>query len=134
MIRSRMEHDIRCAEILKTIRENFLEGMGWDAANYNDEELDSEFNSFFYELKGDASLREKQFYQFGPLKVWAEAEYGGADKGSKYWVVLGVEENGVISFWKVPGWYSSYDGPELEPGNMFEVKEEEEVIKVWNRK
>ena len=60
-----------------------------------------------------------------------EKQFGGMDQGSEYWIVLKVEEGQEISYWKIPGWYQSHHGSEIEFENIFEVKPKEKMVTVW---
>lgn len=70
-----------------------------------------------YEVEGHTFTREEQ--------------YGGEGKGDEYWVVFSVSKDDEKRFYKIPGWYSSGYGSELEPYNTFEVKPEQKTIIVW---
>ena len=60
-----------------------------------------------------------------------EEQYGGEGLGDEYWVVFSVSKDEEKEFYKIPGWYSSGNGSELEPENTFKVKSEEKIINVW---
>lgn len=58
-------------------------------------------------------------------------QYGGEGQGDCYFKVFSFEREGGIEYWKVPGWYSSDNGAELEYYNAFKVKQVEKLIQVW---
>ena len=68
------------------------------------------------------------------LSIAHKETHGGHEgAGEDHWVVLQVTEieTGNITFWKVPGFYQSYNGAELEIDNIYEVKPVEKTITVW---
>lgn len=66
-------------------------------------------------------------YVFSP-----EESFGGEGQGDDYWVVFSVSEEGEPKkFYKIPGWYASHHGGELEVSNTFEVKAVQKTITVW---
>lgn len=58
-------------------------------------------------------------------------EYGGEGMGDCYFKVFSFEKDGDIEHWKIPGYYSSGYGSELEWYNAFKVKQVEKLIQVW---
>ena len=66
------------------------------------------------------------------LKIYTKDQFGGEGQGDSYWAVLSViDKNGEETFWKIPGWYQSHAGSELEFENIYQVVEKEKVITVW---
>jgi hypothetical protein len=70
--------------------------------------------------------------------VQAVDQYGGSDLGSEYWVVFSISRENELrdfdekEFFKLDGWYASYNGHEFDDFLDFnEVKQVEKVIKVW---
>jgi hypothetical protein len=56
------------------------------------------------------------------------------DMGSEYWIVFSVTslaDPSDVVYYKVPGWYQSHCGAELEWYNVFEVKSVEKTVTVW---
>jgi hypothetical protein len=68
------------------------------------------------------------------VKLEVAEQHGGEGEGDEYWVVMKATVGEEVSFWKVPGWYASYHGAELEYDQTFEVEEVDKVIKVWEEK
>jgi len=61
-------------------------------------------------------------------------QYGGEGMGDEYWVVFSVENDGLKKFFKLEGWYASYNGHEFESFIDFEeVVQVEKVVKVWEK-
>jgi hypothetical protein len=58
---------------------------------------------------------------------------GRSDDNS--WIILSVTdlETQEESYWKIPGYYSSYDGGTYELNNVHKVKPVEKTIIVWKR-
>lgn len=60
--------------------------------------------------------------------------YGGTEgSGEEHWVVFSVESGGDIQYFKVPGYYQSYNGAELEFENLYEVTPGEVMVRIWNK-
>jgi hypothetical protein len=80
-------------------------------------------------------LREDCDFEVKGYKFAVENSHGGYEgAGEEYHIVISITKDDEKSFWKIPGWYQSHYGSELEPENMFEVEEVEKVIKVWEKK
>lgn len=62
-------------------------------------------------------------------KVTYVDDYGGEGQGDEYWVVFKVGDQ----FFRVDGWYASYDGGELD-GDVYEVEPQEVTVIEYNRK
>ena len=78
--------------------------------------------------------KKKPLIQDG-LTIYCAEQFGGEGEGEEYWCVMSVTDKaGEETFWKVPGWYASHHGSELEIENIFEVVLKEKVIKVWGAK
>lgn len=98
------------------------------------EEFSNENGS--YELKELGSQYRKPLKEDGFTISTKEVYGGGEGDGETHWAVLEVLEDatGDISFWKIPGWYQSYEGATLEVSETFEVKAVEKVVTVWEEK
>lgn len=57
--------------------------------------------------------------------------YGGKGLGEEYWVIFSVSNDKETTYWKVPGFYQSHYGAELEWSDIFEVKSVEKTVTVW---
>lgn len=64
-------------------------------------------------------------------KVEYVDDYGGEGQGDDYWVVFKTVETG--QFWRVDGWYASYDGGELD-GELYEVEPKEVTVTQYEAK
>lgn len=60
-----------------------------------------------------------------------QEDFGGEGQGDDYWVVFSVTKEDYSEFYKVPGWYASHHGGELEVENTYAVQPVEKVITVW---
>ena len=58
--------------------------------------------------------------------VKLEDHHGGEGMGEEYWSVFCVEYNGNKSYFKIDGWYQSYDGAEMN-GDHFDFYEVEKA-------
>lgn len=59
--------------------------------------------------------------------------FGGSGKGDDYWVVFSIEKEGEeTQFWKIPGWYTSGEGSELNYTEIFRVKPEQVTRTEYN--
>lgn len=64
--------------------------------------------------------------------VKIEEQFGGEGQGDTYWVVFSLERDGEKKYFKLDGWYASYNGHEFEDFyDFYEVKQVEKVVKVW---
>ena len=89
-----------------------------------------------YELKehlSDRYIREKNLEVDGHIFVTEEIFGGREGAGEEHWIVFSVENNGDKKYFKVPGFYQSYDGAELNWQYTHEVQPGEKVIRVWNK-
>lgn len=48
--------------------------------------------------------------------------FGGEGKGDKYYGIFSVTKNEEITYFRLNGWYASYDGPDIEYWSFKEVK------------
>lgn len=70
-------------------------------------------------------------YSFNHVETYG----GGEGDGEEHWIVFTVNKGEeIVSYWKVPGWYQSYHGGELEWGNIFEVEPVEVTVTQYNKK
>lgn len=68
----------------------------------------------------------------GGFIVEGVEQYGGEGMGDEYWVVFSVENDDVKKFFKLDGWYASYNGHEFDNFLDFnEVIQVEKTINVW---
>jgi len=69
-------------------------------------------------------------------KLELAERFGGSEgAGEEHWVVIKLTSpEKQETYWKIPGWYQSYNGSELEFNNLYQVEIGEKVIKVWNKK
>jgi hypothetical protein len=87
-----------------------------------------------YSGEGNSIIEEERSFEHEGHKFDYEEQYGGMDMGSEYWIVFSVTslaDAGDVAYYKVPGWYQSYCGSELEWDNLFEVKSVEKTVTVW---
>jgi hypothetical protein len=58
---------------------------------------------------------------------YREGGYEGC--GEEHYIILKLEKKGVLhSWWRVPGWYQSYNGSELEWENAHQVEPYEKTV------
>lgn len=83
-------------------------------------------------------LNESGGEEYGTLKINETyslsivENFGGEGQGDQYWFVFSVNKSGEPeSYWKVPGWYQSYNGGEYELSNLYEVEGREVTVKRW---
>ena len=61
-----------------------------------------------------------------------EDHYGGEGQGDDYWDVFSVEHNAEITYFRLDGWYSSYDGATYnDPYKFIKVKKVPKQIFEW---
>jgi hypothetical protein len=68
----------------------------------------------------------------GGLSIFTVDTIGGGDENTSYSIILSVTEDGKETFWKVPGWWSSYANVRIEVDQVHEVKPAEKVETSWN--
>lgn len=87
-----------------------------------------------YTSKGEQILYDEGSFESSGHKFEHEERYGGMDMGSEYWIVFSVTnlaDSSDVVYYKVPGWYQSHYGSELEWDSLFEVSRKEKTIMVW---
>lgn len=65
------------------------------------------------------------------LTFTLEDQHGGQGQGDEYWFVLKVESASGTQYFKLDGWYSSYEGSNFEDSVPVEVKPIEVVKREW---
>lgn len=83
---------------------------------------------------GKSLLREERSFEYEGHKFDHEEQYGGMDMGSEYWIVFSVTnlaDTKDVTHYKVPGFYQSHYGSELEWDSLFEVKQQKKTVTVW---
>ena len=64
--------------------------------------------------------------------IKSEDHYGGEGQGDDYWDVFSVEHNAEITYFRLDGWYSSYDGDTYnDPYKFIKVKKVPKQIFEW---
>jgi len=54
--------------------------------------------------------------------------------GDEYWIVFEVTCEGVVTYYKLDGWYASYDGANFDDEfDLEEVEQVEVVVKKWHK-
>jgi hypothetical protein len=75
---------------------------------------------------------EHDGFKVGNYTFGYEEDFGGEGKGDDYWVVFSVAKEGETTrYYKVPGWYASHHGGDLEVSNTYEVTPTTKTINVW---
>lgn len=67
------------------------------------------------------------------LSIEVIETYGGEGEGDDYSSILKVTNNEEITYWKIPGWYQSYYGGELEIDNIFQVIPKEVTVTTYTK-
>jgi len=77
-------------------------------------------------------IEHGNFFLGGNAEAIVCDQYGGSDQGSDYWFVFELTVDGEsCGYYRVPGWYQSYYGHELDFNNVFKVKPVEKTITTW---
>lgn len=58
-------------------------------------------------------------------------QHGGMGEGDDYYVIFSVKQGDEKNFYKIPGWYASHQGRELEVSGTFQVAPKEVTIIQW---
>ena len=64
-------------------------------------------------------------------QVESVENFGGEGQGDEYWTVFKLTKDGAESFWKIPGWYQSFQGGELEWSDVYQVESYERMVTDW---
>jgi len=68
-------------------------------------------------------------------KLNNEDHYGGEGQGDSYWNVFSVEHNGETTYFRIDGWYASYDGSHFDDCySFYEVEKVPVQIFEWHKK
>ena len=92
------------------------------------------YNEKEYSHEGSTLIGDESSFGYERHKFQWKEQYGGMDMGSEYWIVFSVTnlaDAGDVVYYKVPGFYQSHYGSELEWDGIFEVKQQKETITVW---
>ena len=87
-----------------------------------------------YQSEGKFIIRDGSNFEYEGHKFTHEDGFGGEGQGDNFWIVFSVTnlaDSGDVVYYKVPGWYQSHYGSELEWGSLFEVSRREKTIMVW---
>lgn len=60
-------------------------------------------------------------------RFFKKAEFGGMDQGTSFWLIVGLEKDGITQLFKKDGWYASHVGSELD-GDLYEVESFERTV------
>lgn len=83
----------------------------------------------FISILEESGFNNERFHGF---ILTEEKRFGGEGQGDNYWIVFSAEKDGIKKFFKLDGWYSSYEGSCIDSYSTFyEVEEVEKVVKVW---
>jgi hypothetical protein len=76
---------------------------------------------------------EGTFVKIGNWEIILHERFGGSSgDGEEHYLIYEVRYSGQPhSFWKVPGYYSSYEGSELEWDNVYQVQPVTKTIIAW---
>ena len=66
--------------------------------------------------------------------IKSEDGYGGEGKGDSYWGVFSVKFASEVTFFKISGWYASYEGSHIDPYDLDEVEKVEVTKYEWIKK
>lgn len=94
----------------------------------SDRDLCETFTNYVDDIWGE----QNSLINIGGFIVQGVDQHGGEGMGESYWVVFSVERDMQKEFFKLDGWYASYNGHEFDNYLDFnEVKQVEKVVKVW---
>lgn len=89
-----------------------------------------------YQLYRDGELGdvddEGNSMEWNGWKIECVERFGGYEgSGEEHYIILKFIKDFRDSHWKVPGYYASYNGAELEWDSAFQVTAKERTIIVW---
>jgi hypothetical protein len=119
-----MENEVEIKEEFVLSEESVRElVLGWRRNRDDTEFLTEKYNPAYSWGKPE----EHFGYTFGN-----EETHGGSEgDGEEYWVVFSAKKDGVKTYYKIPGYYASYDGGNLDWGYLFEVEPYEKTGLDW---
>lgn len=68
------------------------------------------------------------------IAVSLAEQHGGEGQGDEYWIVFNAVSDGQEQYFRIDGWYSSYNGSEFEDDDLFEVAPVERTYISWEAK
>jgi hypothetical protein len=103
------------------------------------EEVDGALDGPYLSIKDDTQPYGRR-YERGPAPVFdgfklsVETEFGGEGEGDSRWIVIkAVSDDGTEQFFRMDGYYASYDGSTWD-GEFYEVRPREKTITVYEDK
>ena len=92
-------------------------------------ELEYNYGSLFADFVNEETEQPLDYHGY---KLNVVEQRGGEDQGSDYWVVFSAEKDGEKKYFKLQGWYASYEGHTYEDyTDFYEVEEVEVMVKQW---
>lgn len=79
----------------------------------------------------DELVDGNDLYSYADSLVCVE-QYGGEGQGDEIWAVYKVNEDGVDKYYKVEGWYASYEGASYS--EYYEVEPKQVVVTKYMKK
>ena len=117
-----MKNQTNQTKTLKSIVEEILKNTEDDTINYcffQAQGIEPYCGKFYY--KGQEETYN-QLIQAGITSEFAD-QYGGEDKGDKYWTVYKFSKGNEAVYVQFDGWYASYSGSEFNECFFVEPKE-----------
>lgn len=75
-----------------------------------------------------------KFIEVNGVKIFTQYIKGGYEgAGEEYYIILNINNGGKITYWKIPGYYQSYDGVTMEPEDLYQVKPVEKTYIIWDK-
>lgn len=118
-------------QLIKYLGKNLKpEHLGYDEGEYEGDLEDLSLEELFRELDYPAG----HSVTIGDYIISQEEQFGGEGEGEDYWIVFKAQKGEEVTYWKIPGWYSSSQGSEIEIDNTFEVEPREVMVRKWFKK
>jgi hypothetical protein len=121
---------------MRTTKYDLINTPDWDTTTENVRHLLKDLHT--------VTDGESRYSENTPLEVgsgWSvtlvECKGGGEGDGDEHWLVYKLENVTQAyseTYWKVPGWYQSYYGAELEWENAYQVESYEKTVIAWREK
>jgi hypothetical protein len=74
----------------------------------------------------------KMPYKYEDHDLFFVESHGGEGEGDDYWAVFSLTNaSGETTYWKIPGWYQSYQGGTYEYDEVFQVEPEQVMVRQW---
>lgn len=92
-------------------------------------------NDEYYDMYRECIDDKGGTEDIGGFQIEYVESFGGEGKGDTLWTVFSLERDGEKKYFKLDGWYASYEGGTYDDYyDFYEVEQVEKMVKVWEIK